>query len=168
MEATKSSADKSAVAARLARVHMSKLETLNMLERFHKGVGPNRDADLVKACARIRHKICELNQSWLPKFLFKQPEGALFHVDGDSTAILYNYIPETDRNVFAVYERNVLVNYTGLQFRLRTMKAVDIPTDCEFICMNAKIFNTDIVSTHDSFLAEVYAQRIDFYSKHKR
>lgn len=168
MEATKSQDVKQLVAARIARLRASKYATLDMLQRFHTGVGPNRDADLVRACTRINHKICELNQSWLPKFIFAQHIGPLFHVEGTSTAILYNYIPDTDKNVYAVYERKVIVNYSGLVERLANWHAVDIPTDCEFICADAKIFNTDIVATQDTFLAEVFAQRIAFYSKYKR
>ena len=168
MEATKLSEAKNVIQARIAKMRASKLETMKMLERFHVGVGPNRDADLVRACERIHNKICNLNQTWLPKFLFRPVDGPLFHVDGTSSAILYNYIPKTDANVYAVYERRIIVNYTGMIERLGSWHATDLPTDCEFICADTKIFNTDIVSTHDTFLAEVFAQRIDFYSKHKR
>lgn len=168
METTKSPEVRKAIATRIAQMRASKLATLKMLERFHDGVGPNRDADLVKACQRINRKICEQNQTWLPKFLFRQVDGPLFHVEGTSRAILYNYIPNTEENVYAVYERNVIANYTGMVERLSIWHASDIPTDCEFICDNAKIFNTDIVSTHDTFLAEVFAQRIAFYAHYKR
>lgn len=168
MEATKSPEVRQAIATRIAQMKASKTATRNMLERFHNGVGPNRDADLVKACQRINRKICELNQTWLPKFLFRQVDGPMFYVEGTSTAILYNYIPDTDKNVFAVYERNVVANYTGMIARLAHWHAVDVPTDCEYICTDTKIFNTDIVATHDTFLGEVFAQRIAFYERYKR
>lgn len=168
MEATKSQEVRQAIATRVAQMKASKLATLSMLKRFHNGVGPNRDADLVKACQRINRKICEQNQTWLPKFLFRPVDGPMFHVEGTSTAILYNYIPDTDANVYAVYERNVVANYTGMIERLANWHAVDIPTDCEYICTDTIIFNTDIVSTHDTFLAEVFAQRIAFYAQYKR
>lgn len=152
----------------IAHKHAAKASTLDMLERFRTDIAPGRDAELVKACLRIKRKIVELRQKWLPQFLFYQVNGPLFHIEGTSPAILYNYIPETDGNVYAVYERNVIVNYTGLELRLKNWNAVDIPSDCEFVCNEVVIFNTDLVSTHDPLLAELFSQRIEFYSKYKR
>lgn len=159
---------KRVIAESIARKREAKLSTLNTLERFRKGIAPQRDTELVNACLRINHKICELKQNWLPQFLFKQYEGPLFHVEGTSEAILYNYIPDTPENVHVVYERHVIVNYTGMRVRLENYLAVDIPEHCEFICSQVKVFSTDLVSTQDSFLAEVFAERIEFYAHYKR
>lgn len=159
---------KRVVAEVLAKKRDARQRTLDMLKRFRTDLAPGRDAELVKACLRIRRKIVDENYKWLPKFLFNQHDGPLFYVEGTSTATLFNYIPNTDQNVYAVYERNVVVNYTGLDLRLTNWNAVDIPDDCEFICTNVVIFDTDLVATRDSLLAELFAQRIDFYSKYKR
>lgn len=156
------------IAESIARKREAKGRTLEMLERFRKDIAPGRDAELVKACLRIRAKIVELKQKWVPQFLFTQMDGPLFHIEGTSEATLYNYIPCTDKNVYVVYERNIVVNFTGLMTRLKNWSAVDIPTDCEFVCNNVRIFGTDLVSTRDPLLAELFAERIDFYSKYTR
>jgi len=156
------------IAESIARKREAKGRTLEMLERFRKDIAPGRDAELVKACLRISRKIVELKQKWVPQFLFTQTDGPLFHVEDSSEAILYNYIPRTDKNVYVVYERNIVVNYTGLVTRLKNWSAVEIPNDCEFVCNNVQVFSTDLVSTRDTLLAELFAERIDFYSKYKR
>lgn len=163
-----SKARKQQIAESIARKREAKGRTLEMLERFRKDIAPGRDAELVKACLRIHKKIVELKQKWVPQFLFQQVDGPLFHIEGSSEAILFNYIPRTDKNVYVVYERNVVVNYTGLVTRLKNWHAVEVPTDCQFVCNNVQVFSTDLVSTHDPLLAELFAERIDFYSKYKR
>ena len=175
MENTKPSQSERALANRkrvvaevLAKKRDARQRTLDMLQRFRTDLAPGRDAELVKACLRIRHKIIDQNYKWLPKFIFNQYDGPLFYVEGGSTATLYNYIPNTAENVYVVYERNVIVNYTGLELRLTHWHAVDVPDDCEFICTCTTIFETDLVSTRDPLLAELFAQRIEFYSKYKR
>lgn len=141
-------------------------ETLRLIEYQIDGARFNRDSDLVKHAVSLRRKIMCRNGKWLPKFVFRDRPEHLFWIEGTSRAVLYNYIPETDENVYLAADAEFILHYDILINRLKFVK--DVPTFGRAICTNVVVFDNDLVSTRDPVLAEAHASKIQHFQKHKR
>lgn len=139
--------------------------TLQVLEVHFKGAALDRDYDLRTYARMIHHSIIDNKGRWLPKYIFRDRPTHLFWVAGTSKAILYNYIPQTQSDVYLVADASFIVNYDILRNKLAFIK--DMPNRCRFICENTIVYPCDIVQTMNPDTALHNAEKIEYFAKYK-
>ncbi len=162
---TKTKAERQKISQAMRCVHACCDATLKQIQRHFDGATLDRDSDLRAYAKKIHKRIIVDNGRWLPKYVFRDRPTHLFWVEGESRAILYNYIPDTDKNVFLVAGADFILHYDILIRKLQFIK--ELPRYGRVICENTMVFATDIVQTKDPLLAEVHAKRIEYFSKNK-
>lgn len=159
----KSKAERLRAHKAISRVEACCRGTLLQMIRHFDGAELDRDYDLRTYAKKIRRDIMEKNGRWLPKYVFRDRPFHLFWVEGTSKAILYNYIPVTDKNVYRVADAELILHYDVLINKLQFVK--DTPRFGRVLCENTMVFDTDLVSTTDPVLKERHAQGIAYFSK---
>lgn len=156
---------KKRVANRIMQARKRCKLTWDVLQKHFVGAGLDRDYDLRTYARSIQHSIMNDKGRWLPKYIFRDRPPHLFWVAGTSKAILYNFIPKTDADVYLVADASLIVNYDILCNKLLFVK--DMPNRCRFICENTIVYQCDIVQTNDAAIAEHNAEKIAHFAKYK-
>nr|DAF93463.1 MAG TPA: hypothetical protein [Myoviridae sp. ctshb19] len=152
-------------AIRDARAAMER--SLALLQHLVGGAAFRQDQNLLEFVHSIRKKILVKKQGWLPQKYFKEQPTNLFWVEGTSLAILYNYIPRGNANVYHVTYTSPLVNLTRMIMAMRWSKAEAIGNvrHCQFVCEKTNVFtDTDLVWTTDRQLFEKHRAKIEFFA----
>ena len=137
------------------------------LDGLVSGAAFRRDQNLVEYVTKLRKRMVIEREGTVPQRHFLERPGNLFWIEGTSLALLYNYIPRGQANVYQVAYANPLVNLTRLQMALLWARAEQIQSmnRCMFVCEKAHVFtSTDLVHTRCPELAEKYAERISFFA----
>lgn len=156
---------KKRVANRIMQARKRCKLTWEVLHKHFDGARLDRDYDLRTYARSIQHSIMNDKGRWLPKYIFRDRPTHLFWVDGTSKAILYNFIPKTDANVYLVADASLIVNYDILCNKLLFVK--EMPNRGRFICENTIVYSCDIVQTNDPAIAEHNAEKIAHFAKYK-
>lgn len=156
---------KKRVANRIMQARKRCKITWDVLQKHFVGVQFQRDYDLRTYARSIQHSIMNDKGRWLPKYIFRDRPAHLFWIEGTSQAVLYNYIPKTDANVYLVADTSLIVNYDILCNKLLFVK--DMPNRCRFICENTVVYPCDIVQTTNPAHAEHNADKIAHFAKYK-
>lgn len=138
-----------------------------VLSQLAEGAAYGRDTGLREYVAKLRKRIVIEKQGWLPQKHFLERPANLFWVEGTSRAILYNYIPRGEANVYQVAYANVMVNLTRIKMVMEWEKAEDVRAQsrCQFVCDDTQVFmGTDLVWTHNTFLSLMHKDRIEFFA----
>jgi hypothetical protein len=157
---------KSEIVEAMRRKRIAMWRNHMVLTRLIEGAALDRDNNLLEYVSSIRKKILVLKQEWLPKKLFHEQPANLFWVEGESKSVLYNYVPRGQRNVYQVAYTQVMMNATraGMYFNGAKPEAIWAIGCCKFVCDKAKVFETDLVWTHDPMLKEWHRDRIEFFA----
>lgn len=141
--------------------------TSMILRKLVDGATFGRDRAVVEYTLKLRKKILVLKQKWLTQKVFLEQPSNLFWVEGSSQAILYNYIPRGQRNVYHVSYTQPLMNLTRVQMLLNWARSAEVAANnrCQFVCDKTHVFTeTDLVYTHDPFLSSKHKAKIEFFA----
>jgi hypothetical protein len=152
------------VCARKGEIYAS---TSMILKQLVDGATFGRDRAVVEYTLKLRKKILVLKQKWLTQKVFLEQPANLFWVEGSSLAILHNYIPRGQRNVYHVAYTQPLMNLTRVRMMLNWARSTEVlaTNRCQFVCDKTHVFtDTDLVHTHDPFLSSKHKAKIEFFA----